>query len=366
METRLCAYFIVKTTPRKFQDQICYSWALVRGPADCRLCFIRFVGNTLSVHLNHFAAGSEPLDMTATDEFASLLQSANDLGIPHDSSVRYTSRNVVARHLRFNVLDWGPEDAPVIFCLHGGHQSAHSWDLVSLSLARQYRVIAPDQRGHGDTEWARDAEYSNLEMAADAAALIEELDMRAPLIMGHSMGGRNTLLCALEHPGLARALVVVDIGPEVSDRGRRAIASFVAANEEFDDMDAFVENVRQYDPYRSREHIERTVRYNLFKRADGKLVSKCDRAPRKLNLNRDGGSERLTLEALADLPMPVLIVRGENSKVLAPEGAKRFAAALNHGHLATVPQCGHNVHSQNTLGFLETVEDFLAVNSEAS
>jgi esterase len=325
-----------------------------------------FSGGDFQVHLNQFAAGTAALDMTATDEFASLLQSASELGIPHDPHVRYSSRNVVARHLRFNVLDWGPENAPVIFCLHGGHQSAHSWDLVSLSLARHYRVIAPDQRGHGDTEWARSASYSNLEMAADAAALVDALGLTRPLIMGHSMGGRNTLLCALKNPALARALVTVDIGPEVSAKGRNIIAGFVAANEEFDDMAAFVENVRKYDPYRSLEHIERTVKYNLFQRADGKLVSKCDRAPRTLNVNRDEGTELLTIESVGNLPMPVLVVRGESSNVLEAEAAERFEAALQHGQLRTVANCGHNVHSQNTLGFLQAVEPFFAANSNGT
>lgn len=312
---------------------------------------------------NQFAAGGQPLDMTATDEFASLLSSATDLGIEHDPGIRYVARNVVARHLRFNVLDWGPEDAPAIVCLHGGHQSAHSWDLVSLSLARHYRVIAPDQRGHGDSEWARNVRYSNAEMAADAAALVEALDLTDPVIMGHSMGGRNTLLCALDNPGLARALVIVDMGPEVSPRGRRAIASFVAANESFDDVEAFVENVRRYDPYRSREHIERTVRYNLFERADGKWISKCDRAPARLSVDRDAGTERLTLAAMESLAMPVLLLRGENSNVLEPDAAERFAAALPAGQFVTVPDCGHNVHSQNTLGFLAAVEPFLAAHA---
>ncbi|MCB1745031.1 MAG: alpha/beta hydrolase, partial [Gammaproteobacteria bacterium] len=232
------------------------------------------------MNLNQFATGTQALDMTESEEFQSLLQSARDLGIPHGNPIHYSSRNVVARHLRFNVLEWGPPDAPPILCLHGGHQSAHSWDLVSLHLANRFRVIVPDQRGHGDSEWARDCEYSNAEMAADAAALIETLALDRPLVMGHSMGGRNTMLLALSRPELSRALVLVDIGPELSDIGRKAIASFVAANEEFDDLQAFVENVRAYDPYRSREHIERTVKYNLFKRADGKYISKCDRAPR--------------------------------------------------------------------------------------
>ena len=95
-------------------------------------------------------------------------------------------------------------------------------------------------------------------------------------LMGHSMGGRNAMLLTRRDPSLLRGLVIVDVGPELSDRGRAVIAGFVRDNEEFDDLEHFVRNVQQYDPYRSREHIERTVKYNMLKRADGKFVSKCD------------------------------------------------------------------------------------------
>ena len=82
------------------------------------------------------------------------------------------------RQLRFHFLDWGAADAPPIVLLHGGHQSAHSWDLVSLHLAQRYRVLALDQRGHGDSEWARDVAYSNHEMSLDAEAFIGALGLQ--------------------------------------------------------------------------------------------------------------------------------------------------------------------------------------------
>jgi len=312
--------------------------------------------------LNAIAEGTDARDMTGDDEFASLLESARDLSIPHGQDVRYVSRNLVVRRHRFHLLEWGQPGAPEILLLHGGHQSAHSWDLVSLHLAERYHVFALDQRGHGDSEWARACDYTSHAMALDAAAVVRELGLGRPIVMGHSMGGRNTLLMALSHPGLARALVVVDVGPEISAEGRKAIASFVRANEEFDDLEQFVENVRRYDPYRAREHIARTVKYNLFRRADGKYVSKCDRAPRRLGLlDRPPPEEdRLSLERVHELDLPVLVVRGESSNVLAPDAARRFVAALPRGSLVTVARCGHNVHSQNTLGFIEGLAGFLS------
>src|SRR5688572_10002059 len=109
-------------------------------------------------YFNTFAPGLASLDMTRTDEFASLVSSAHDLGIRVPAAVRYVSRNIVVNGLRFHFLEWGDPAAPPVLFLHGGNQTAHSWDLVSLALADRYHVIALDQRGHGDTEWPRDGE----------------------------------------------------------------------------------------------------------------------------------------------------------------------------------------------------------------
>ncbi len=221
------------------------------------------------MYLNSFAATTEPLDMTCRRTSSAACWPARpDLGIPHVPAVPYWSRNIVLRRMRFHFLEWGEPDAQPIVLLHGGHQSAHSWDLVSLHLAQRYRVLALDQRGHGDSEWARDVVYSNHEMSLDAEAFIGAMQLGRPILMGHSMGGRNAMLLTRRDPSLLRALVIVDVGPELSDRGRAVIAGFVRDNEEFDDLEHFVRNVQKYDPYRSREHIERTVKYNMLERAD--------------------------------------------------------------------------------------------------
>jgi pimeloyl-ACP methyl ester carboxylesterase len=314
------------------------------------------------MYLNIFAPGSAPLDMTGTDEFRSLLTSAADLGIPHVAAVPYRSCNIVLRQMRFHFLEWGQPDAPVVVLLHGGHQSAHSWDLVSLHLAARYRVLALDQRGHGDSEWARDVTYSNHEMSLDAEAFIQAMGLQRPVVIGHSMGGRNTMLLLRRNAAVARAAVIVDVGPELSEKGRAAIAGFVQGNQEFDDLEHFVRNVRQYDPYRSREHIERTVKYNMLERADGKYVSKCDSNPRRLGIVRASGPlENISLADAAGFDLPVLLVRGANSNILAADAAERFAAALPRGTLVTVPDCGHNVHGQNTKGFIAALGAFLEV-----
>jgi esterase len=293
--------------------------------------------------------------MGGSAEFASLLESAADLGIPHIPTSRYVSRQTVLRGMRFHFTEWGDPGAPPVLLLHGGNQSSHSWDLVSLHLADRYHVYALDQRGHGDTEWSRELDYTMNAMSADALAFIADQALEQPIVIGHSMGGRVTLSTAVRAPDFARALVVVDVGPELSPEGTKVVGDFIAHNIEFDDLDVFLDNVVRYDRFRSREHIARTVKYNLLVRADGKYVSKVDH--RRL----PGGSlSDLTLEDVQAIPCPVLLVRGGESDVLLADAAERFVAALPKGQMVTVPNVGHNVHGGNTAGFLEAIGPFLA------
>lgn len=306
------------------------------------------------MYLNEFADNLAPLDMTTSPEFASLLQSATDLGIPHSPDVRYVSRHTVVRSLRFHFTEWGAPGAPEILLLHGGNQSGHSWDLVSLHLSDRYHVYALDQRGHGDSEWARDQDYSIDARVEDALAFIEDQGIESPVIMGHSMGGRVTMGLALARPDLPRGVVLVDVGPELSPAGVEVIANFVTHNVEFDDLDEFLDNVVKYDKFRSREHIARTVKYNMLRRADGKYISKVDH--RRVPVS----NSEVTLENTKQITCAVLLVRGGESDILDPEAAQRFVDALPDGRLVTVPNTGHNVHSGNTPGFLEAVGPFVA------
>lgn len=317
------------------------------------------------MYLNTFAPTTDSVDMTGTDEFASLLESAADLGVGHAPRVRYVSRNVVINHLRLHLLEWGEPDAPPLLLLHGGNQSAHSWDLVSLHLADRYHIYALDQRGHGDSEWARDAEYAPDQMARDALALIAQEGAAAPIVVGHSMGGMVTMRLTALEPTLPRAVGLVDVGPEVSQRGAETIRNFVVRNTEFDQLDQFIDRVVAYDPFRSREHIERTARYNLVQRSDGRYVSKSDRLlhdPEFRQRARPDSERRDVAQGFHAFAGPTLLIRGERSNILEAEAAKRFVAGLPNARLVEVSDCGHNVHSQNTPGFLEALTPWLAAS----
>ncbi|MCA9831833.1 MAG: alpha/beta hydrolase [Dehalococcoidia bacterium] len=312
------------------------------------------------MYLNAFAQDAEPLDMTKSDEFQSLLASASDLGIKHPATVRYVSRNVLVNGLRLHLTEWGDPAHQALLLLHGGNQTSHSWDLVSLHLSDRFHIIALDQRGHGDSEWPRDGQATPVDMATDAAAVIAALNLRNPIVMGHSMGGIVTMSLLRDFPGVAQKAVLVDVAPELSPEGTRVIQDFIRGIGEFDSADEFVDRVVSYDPFRTRDHVQRTVRYNLLRRADGKYVSKHDLAHRVLQGRVQSSiAERPTLDDAARFNLPVLLVRGQESNVLTTESAERFVARLPQGRLVTVERCAHNVHSQNTLGFLEAVVPFL-------
>ena len=306
------------------------------------------------MYLNQFATDLAPFDMTATDEFASLCQSADDLKIAYSLPVKYQSRNVVVNGLRIHYLEWGDDSMPPIVMCHGGHQSGHSWDLVNLVLAKEFHVYALDQRGHGDSEHPRDAVMGTQAMSHDLVAFIRTLGIEKPMLFGHSMGGMVLMYTLVQNPGLASSAVIVDIGPETEAAGSATIREFVRNNVEFESVDQFIENVHRYDPFRSVEHIRRSMRYNLLERADGKYVSKVLVQP---DSPRTGA--RPSIEDVKKIEVPVLITRGGNSNILSQEAAERFQAALPDGRLVTVPNCGHNVHSQNTQGFLDAVLPFV-------
>jgi pimeloyl-ACP methyl ester carboxylesterase len=312
------------------------------------------------LYFNSFALGSEPIDLSETEELESLIASADDLGIGYERPVKYQARNLVANGQRFHLLEWGDEMAPLVILFHGANQTGHSWDMVGLNLSNDYHLIAVDQRGHGDSEWPRDGDMSLAALAQDAEAIIDLLAPREPpIMMAHSMGGIVVLSLLARKPVASKA-VIVDVGPETAREGGERIQRFVRQAREWDSVEDYVAGVAAYDPYRKREHIERTMKYNIMERADGKLVSK--HFPRLL-MNGGGPGPRFdrpSYDDVAKITCPVLITRGAQSDVLSPEAAERFGAALPNGTVTTVSDCGHNVHSQNSPGFLAVIRPFLA------
>ena len=108
---------------------------------------------------------------------------------------------------RIHYLDWGDESAPPLLLLHGSLLHAHTWDPVARGLADQYRVIAPDWRGHGESDWAKT--YSPDDALGDLEALIGTLGLARFALVGNSIGGRFAPVYAATHPDQVTHVVML-------------------------------------------------------------------------------------------------------------------------------------------------------------
>src|ERR1043166_3658401 len=102
--------------------------------------------------------------------------------------------------MRFHYLDWGNKQLPTIVFLHGGALTAHTWDLVCLAMRDDFHCVALDQRGHGDTDWAHDGDYSIGAALADTKGFVDHLGLDRFILVGMSLGAINSLAFAVAHP----------------------------------------------------------------------------------------------------------------------------------------------------------------------
>jgi pimeloyl-ACP methyl ester carboxylesterase len=146
-------------------------------------------------------------------------------GGEHDlvSVVAVTEQLATPAGLAISYREWGRADGPVAVLLHGLTEDSSTWELVGPVLGQRFRVIAPDARGHGDSDWAED--YSFEAQRDDVVAVLDELGVLAAAVVGFSMGGLVAYLLAATHPDRVRALVLEDPPPPVPADPPRDIRS---------------------------------------------------------------------------------------------------------------------------------------------
>jgi pimeloyl-ACP methyl ester carboxylesterase len=268
----------------------------------------------------------------------------------------FTSCSVEIGGLRFHYTDWG-SDGPPLVMLHGLSGHARTWDDTAAALSGRYRVLAPDQRGHGDTGWA--PEYGFAPMAQDLLGFLDALDLREVTLMGLSMGGIVSFVFAAAHPERVRRLVVMDIGPEIAAAGAANVASVLAAKDTFSSEDEAFAQARASNPRPADDRLRHRVSHNLRMLPDGTLTFKYDKALKNPRNLFDHTAEELW-QAWRAVSCPVLLVRGDDSDVLAAETAQRMLAENPSATMASVPDCGHSITLDNPDGMLEVVSPWLA------
>ena len=274
-------------------------------------------------------------------------------------------KHIVVNGFRLHYLDWGTGGKQPMLLLHGGGQTAHSWDFFSLCLRDEYHVYALDQRGHGDSEWSPVSDYSEEAHQRDIEGFVDVLKLDNFVLIGLSMGGHNAYTYAAKHMSKVAGLVIVDIGPEIILEGRRNIHSFTSAPAELDSVEEFVERAVAFNPRRPREMLRRSLLNNLRQMPNGKWTWKTDR--RRLMeavANADIRDSQEIIERrwghIRSIRCPSLIVRGAESDVFSQEVADGMAQIIPGARVVNVSKAGHTVMGDNPPEFEARVREFLA------
>jgi esterase len=199
-------------------------------------------------------------------------------GLKPSKIVMPEDHHTIVGAMRFHYLDWGGNGHPILF-LHGGGINAHTWDVVSLMLRERYHCIALDQRGHGDSEWSPAIDYGVATQVGDVEGFIEKLGLANPVLLGQSMGGLNSIAYATHHSDRIRAMVIVDVAPEISAPGADRIRDF-SSTPELESPDAFLERAVKFNSLRDPAVLRRSLHYNLRETPAGKWTFKHDQRRR--------------------------------------------------------------------------------------
>jgi pimeloyl-ACP methyl ester carboxylesterase len=262
--------------------------------------------------------------------------------------------------LSLHYLDWGGDATVPAIAFHGFALNCHSWDEVAPALLQRVRLLAFDQRGHGLSDRARRIEdYSRDAMVADIEGIVHALELDRPVVLGHSMGGMNAMTFAGRHPDRVRALVLVDVGPEIRVDGANEVLQFVRGPYELESLDAWVEHTHRYYPYRSREGIRRRLEVSLVETERGTLRKQYDERFRQ-DFGGVEPSREDSWEAARGIRCPTLLVHGGASPVLSLEMAQRFADEVEKVSFTSIQGAGHSVAGDKPAEFSRAVLDFLS------
>lgn len=261
----------------------------------------------------------------------------------------------------FHFTEWGAATAPVVVMLHGVTGHARAWDDEARALAGRYRVLALDQRGHGDSDPAPDGDYTVGTMADDLAAFADALELARFSIVALSMGGRVAIAFAGRQPRRVDSLMVVDIGPDIAAAGRVRVGRMMASTPE---LFASVEAALAFGRAANPRYTEAMLRHRILhgtRAVNGGLVWKYDREIReavRAGRWRDAIDLWPLWQAIA---CPTVVVRGADSDILTPEIAKRMLETNPRARLVEVPDAGHTVPGDQPEAFQRLLAEFLGV-----
>ena len=267
-----------------------------------------------------------------------------------------SSKYLTNGHVRLHYSEWSGEHVPPMVLVHGMRDSGRSWDVFASAIADEYRVLALDSRGHGDSDWADSGCYTFDHHVSDVGALFDALNLDDVILVGHSAGGRYAWAYAVENPDRVRALVVVDIDPDPENvQTARDFTGIAEEPDSWETLDQFVERLRERQVYTDERELRAQAEAVSRLTDDGKYVWKAD-------IRIVTEYERPDLwDYWKRIKCPVLLVRGRQSRLLTHETAVLMHRTLpaSQVRLAELEGGGHWFYQDFPGAFEATVKWFL-------
>jgi pimeloyl-ACP methyl ester carboxylesterase len=256
----------------------------------------------------------------------------------------------------------GDADAwPVLF-LHGGGQTRHAWGKTADAVAAEgWRAVTLDLRGHGDSEWAPNGDYSFTAFCADCVAVVDQLG-RPPVLVGASLGGMSAMLAeGTSDRTVSCGLVLVDIAPKVNGPGIDRIRTFMQSGfDGFDTLEDAAAAIAAYTPQRNKRTNPAGLQKVLRER-DGRWYWHWD--PRVIGQGRtEVPPDRLSglLDvATTNIHVPTMLVHGLQSDVVTQEGVDDLLARIPGATAVGVDGAAHMIAGDRNDAFTTAVLDFL-------
>jgi len=284
-----------------------------------------------------------------------------------------TSRVYFSQRLRLHYVDWGNGGAPPLILLHGGQDHCRNWDWVAQRLRHEWHVIAPDLRGHGDSQWSATGSYTMAGYVYDLAQLVDQQRLAPVTIVAHSLGGNIALRYAGVYPEKVNALVSIEgLGPSPKALAERARQTIDERMRKWIDLqqnlagrlprryasieDAF-RRMQAANKHLSPEQARHLTQHGVNQNEDGTFSWKFD------NYVRVWPPYDMQVEEVQQLwsriTCPTLLVYGKESWASNPQEDGR-ARHFQNARVVSFEGAAHWVHHDQLDAFIETVTEFLS------
>ncbi len=283
-----------------------------------------------------------------------------------------SSHSFYSQRLRLHYVDWGNPEAPPLLLVHGGRDHCRNWDWVARELCGDWHVIAPDLRGHGDSDWASDGNYRMAGYVYDLAQLIHQQQLAPVNIVAHSLGGNIALRYTGLYPEHVRRLVAIEgLGPSPKLLEKSATTPFdermrnwieeqrkmsARLPRRYNSIEDAFKRMQEENQHLSPEQAHHLTVQGVNQNEDGTYSWKFDNYVRSWPPYDMPQSEVQFL--WSKISCPTLLMYGRESWASNPAEDGRSSHFAN-ATVQCIDNAGHWVHHDQLDEFLQHVKDFL-------